>query len=72
MFVSVLHYRPRAALEAAGVPVLVDNEHVGHGVDHPEIAVMYGWVEKWNDSDGNVPPWGSHGLAADGFPSLSP
>lgn len=60
-FCLVANARPRAALQAAGVEVLVDNEHVGHGTDHTEIAVMYEWLDKWNDSNGNLPRGGVMG-----------
>jgi choline dehydrogenase len=49
---------PRATLEALGIPVLVDNSEVGHGVDHTEVAVSYTYLEKWNEADGKPPRGG--------------
>jgi hypothetical protein len=54
-------YRPRDTLQAAGVPkIYVDNPEVGHGADHTEIAVLYEWLDRWNDpSTGGPPPGGT-------------
>jgi hypothetical protein len=54
-------YRPRDTLQAAGVPkIYVDNPEVGHGADHTEIAVMYEWLDRWNDpTTGGPPPGGT-------------
>jgi choline dehydrogenase len=48
---------PPRILSAAGVPVLVPNEEVGHGVDHLEISVQYAWDEK----NGALPNGGAMG-----------
>lgn len=40
--------------------VVIDNSEVGHGVDHIEIAVMFEWLEKWNDPSTTGPPKGGH------------
>lgn len=46
-------------LEAAGVEeVVVDSPELGHGADHPEIAVLYEWLDKWNDPATGAPPRG--------------
>lgn len=49
---------PRKLLTDLGIPVIVDNPEVGHGVDHPEIALLY----RWNTSSfGDVPKGGAMG-----------
>ena len=40
--------------------VVIDNSEVGHGVDHIEVAVMFEWLEKWNDPSTAGPPKGGH------------
>lgn len=40
---------PSEVLEPLGIKTIIDNNEVGHGVDHAEIAVMYEWLDKWND-----------------------
>jgi hypothetical protein len=57
-----LEYRPRDTLQAAGVPkIYVDSPEVGHGADHTEIAVMYEWLDRWNDpTTGGPPPGGTN------------
>lgn len=65
--------RPRAVLEAAGIAeVFVDNPEVGHGVDHPEIGVMYEWLDEWNLSDGTLPRGGVMGWPFGAFFSFLP
>lgn len=60
-------------LEAAKVKeVFVDNSEVGHGMDHPEIGVMYEWLEKWNVSEGVVPRGGVMGWPMVAFLDLLP
>ena len=49
---------PRAVLEPLGVKVLVPNDEVGHGVDHAEVPVMYSWLDKWKELDGQLPRGG--------------
>jgi hypothetical protein len=34
---------------------------VGHGVDHQEIAVLYEWLDKWNEVSGDLPRGGMMG-----------
>ena len=46
---------PRPVLTGLGIDVLVDNPSVGHGVDHEEIGIIYGWLDKWSDPDGSIP-----------------
>lgn len=48
---------PRATLERLGIPVVVSNDEVGHGVDHTEIAVTYKFLPQWNEANG-LPPRG--------------
>lgn len=36
----------------------MNNSEVGHGVDHTEIAVLYEWLDKWNDPVTQGPPRG--------------
>jgi hypothetical protein len=57
----VVSFRPRDTLQAAGVPkIYVDNPEVGHGADHTEIAVLYEWLDRWNDpTTGGPPPGGT-------------
>lgn len=38
--------------------MFVDNAEVGHGADHTEIAVLYEWLDRWNDPVTNGPPRG--------------
>jgi choline dehydrogenase len=45
-------------LQKHGITPLVDNPEVGHGVDHNEIAVIYDWLDKWNDDQTGEPPRG--------------
>ena len=47
---------PRRVLRALGIDVKVDNDEVGHGVDHPEIGLMYAW-----NKDIEVPRGGAMG-----------
>lgn len=44
-------------LEGLGIEIVCDLPYVGKGVDHPEIAVSYEWLDKWNDKE--TPPRGS-------------
>ena len=61
IFHSFLFILFLAHLQSVGVKDLViDNSEVGHGVDHIEIAVMFEWLEKWNDSSTAGPPKGGH------------
>jgi hypothetical protein len=40
--------------------IYVDSPEVGHGADHTEIAVMYEWLDRWNDpTTGGPPPGGT-------------
>jgi choline dehydrogenase len=41
-----------------GIENIVVNEEVGHGVDHMEVPVLYGWNDKWNEPDGHLPKGG--------------
>lgn len=60
--------RPRAVLESAGIKeVYVDNAEVGHGVDHPEIGVLYEWLDKWNLPEGDLPRGGVMGWPLSAF-----
>lgn len=60
-------------LEAAGIKeVFVDNEEVGHGVDHPEIGVLYEWLDKWNLPSGELPRGGVMGWPLSAFLSFLP
>lgn len=45
-------------LEKFNIPVIVDNEDVGHGVDHVEVPVQYSWLNEWNEKDGKPPRGG--------------
>jgi len=48
-------------LKSVGVEeIVIDNSEVGHGVDHIEVAVMFEWLEKWNDPSTAGPPKGGH------------
>lgn len=38
--------------------VRVDNPEVGHGADHTEIAVLYEWLDRWNQPSTDGPPRG--------------
>ena len=51
---------PKKLLEELGIPIIVENEEVGHGVDHVEVPVMYKWLEdnRWNENDGSLPRGG--------------
>lgn len=49
---------PKSVLDTLGIPVQVYNEHVGHGVDHTEIAVTYEWVPEWCEANGQIPRGG--------------
>ena len=46
---------PKEVLEKAGIEVLVDNPSIGHGCDHEEIGMIYEWLDKYNDENGNIP-----------------
>lgn len=60
-------------LEAAGIKeVFVDNQEVGHGVDHPEIGVLYEWLDKWNLPGGELPRGGVMGWPLSAFLSFLP
>ena len=63
---------PSAHLDTLGIPVLVDNDSVGHGIDHEEIAVLYEWLDKWNTPEGEVPRGGAMGWPLVIFASFLP
>jgi len=46
---------PKSVSEKLGVPVVVDNPEVGHGVDHNEICVQYEWDDRNLDENGEMP-----------------
>lgn len=52
---------PKDTLQELGIHCVVDNPEVGHGIDHPEIVVMYEWLDKWLDADGQLPRGGATG-----------
>ena len=52
---------PSKLLESLGIPIIVANDEIGHGVDHEEIAVMYEWNEKFNTISGKLPKGGVMG-----------
>lgn len=50
---------PKKVLEHLHIPILIENDEVGHGVDHTEIAVSYKFLApKWNEPDGKPPRGG--------------
>eukprot|EP00602_Paraphysomonas_sp_CaronLab_P002157 CAMPEP_0185028500 /NCGR_PEP_ID=MMETSP1103-20130426/14234_1 /TAXON_ID=36769 /ORGANISM="Paraphysomonas bandaiensis, Strain Caron Lab Isolate" /LENGTH=646 /DNA_ID=CAMNT_0027562927 /DNA_START=62 /DNA_END=1999 /DNA_ORIENTATION=- len=61
---------PAEKLRSLDIDVVVDNAEVGHGVDHPEIAVRYAWLDKWNEADGNLPRGGVTGWPLNIFASI--
>lgn len=63
---------PAAHLQSLGIPVLVDNPSVGHGIDHEEIAVLHEWLDKWNTAEGEVPRGGAMGWPLVIFASFRP
>jgi len=52
---------PGNFLESMGIPVVIDNPSIGHGIDHEEVAVLYEWLDKWNTSSGDIPKGGAMG-----------
>lgn len=52
---------PKDHLEKLGIKTLIDNEEVGHGVDHIEVAVSYEFLDKWKNKDGTMPSGGPMG-----------
>lgn len=46
---------PSTVLSSLDIPIIYDNPEVGHGVDHEEIAIIYEWLDKWNNLDGSIP-----------------
>jgi choline dehydrogenase-like flavoprotein len=62
---------PADLLKKHGITPLVDNPEVGHGVDHNEIAVIYDWLDKWNNPlTGDAPRGGVMGWPLVLFASL--
>jgi choline dehydrogenase-like flavoprotein len=58
---------PRALLDSLGIACLVPNEEVGHGVDHPEVSLLYAW-----NTDLAIPRGGSMGWPLSLFVSTPP
>lgn len=54
---------PRNHLQTLGIPVVIANDEVGHGVDHMEIPVTYEWIrgDKFLEPDGGPPRGGPMG-----------
>lgn len=52
---------PKDLLKSLNIPLVIDNPFVGHGIDHEEIAILYEWLEKWNEKDGTLPKGGVMG-----------
>ena len=48
---------PSEALESLGINVIVQNDEVGHGVDHIEIGLLYDWMPGLNVPRGGVMGW---------------
>lgn len=52
---------PKELLDSFGIPSVVNNPYVGHGIDHEEIAILYEWLDKWSCDDGSLPKGGAMG-----------
>jgi choline dehydrogenase-like flavoprotein len=63
---------PNDLLTSLRIPVVIDNPYVGHGIDHEEIAILYEWLEKWNENDGTLPKGGVMGWPLVLFASFRP
>jgi choline dehydrogenase-like flavoprotein len=62
---------PIKVLEELGIPVVVANDEVGHGVDHMEVPVVYKWNNKYRQPPHNeLPRGGPMGWPVALFPML--
>lgn len=53
---------PKAVLDRCGIPLVVDNPEVGHGVDHIEAPVQFEFEDAWrNPETGALPRGGAMG-----------
>ena len=52
---------PGDHLDSLGIPVVINNPSIGHGIDHEEIAIVHEWLDRWNTAEGDVPKGGAHG-----------
>ena len=62
---------PKKMLEELSIPVIVDNDEVGHGVDHMEVPVVYKWNDKYCQSNGEIPRGGPMGWPVALFPTIA-